>query len=451
MDDEKRFRIILDKLPISIYITNIQGKILFANEYLYKMLKVEKNKTEPLNAIEFYKNRKEREQILKNMKEKKTSAFEYKLLTFSKEEFWVRDYVYKEKDKFYGVLIDITNEKKFKEKLIKKDKFLSIIANNIQKLLTIPYEEDILENIAKTFCEITESDKTTIIEFLSIEDGSFVERATYKNKELDEKFQSTKYNFTTYIESFKKNYYIKNPKKFLKENKNLKSIMVLPIKDKENLWGLMLFENFTSEKKWDEKEIDILKIGVDILGVAILQRKMVDKLLLQSILDDLTGLHNRRGFFNRANNFLNHTGIKEAYLFFIDFDNLKKVNDKFGHKEGDKALKTVSKILKELFRKNDIVARIGGDEFVILTDVENFKSAKVVKKRINKKIEEINNLNIFPYKISVSIGMAKYDPLNISTIDELLILSDEDMYREKKKKYKNKGGNIKNFPPENKN
>ncbi len=431
MTSRKGFKFFLDMLPISIYKTNLKGEILFANEHLYKLLKINNVEKNNLNAIMFYKEKEKRNELLKNIKDRGTSTLEYKLITKKGEEIWVRDYVYRKGENLYGVLIDITKEKEFQERLLKKDKFLSIIANNIQKLLTIPYEEDILENIAKTFCETTESDRTVIIEFVSIEKDLTEIRAHYQKYE-ENNLKKSSYNFNKHVDLLKKKDYLIDPKELLKENTHLKSLLILPIKDKEKLWGVMLFENYNFHRKWEKEEIEILKIGVDILGVAILQRKLMDKLMLQSILDDLTGLHNRRGFFNRANNFLNHQEVHEAYLFFIDFDNLKKINDKYGHKEGDMALKTISKILKETFRKKDIVARIGGDEFVVLTDVENFKNAKELKERINKKIEEINKLKIFPYKLSVSIGIAKYDPTKIKNIDELIILSDEDMYREKR-------------------
>ena len=101
----------------------------------------------------------------------------------------------------------------------------------------------------------------------------------------------------------------------------------------------------------------------------ITDRKWAEEALRTlSIKDDLTGLYNRRGFFALA-----EQGLKtaqrmgtEMLLIYGDLDNLKEINDTFGHKEGDQALMDISQILKETFRESDIIARIGGDEFVML-------------------------------------------------------------------------------------
>ncbi len=96
-----------------------------------------------------------------------------------------------------------------------------------------------------------------------------------------------------------------------------------------------------------------------------MQRK---SLLALSLVDDLTGIYNRRGFSALAQQELKKANrIKRGMLLlFADVDDLKKINDSLGHQEGDLALIETANLLKETFREPDIIARIGGDEFVVL-------------------------------------------------------------------------------------
>ena len=87
-----------------------------------------------------------------------------------------------------------------------------------------------------------------------------------------------------------------------------------------------------------------------------------------SLMDELTGLHNRRGFVSLAEQRLKLTsrqGVRST-LIFIDVDNLKYINDNFGHREGDGALQQIAGLLRECFRESDIIGRLGGDEFCVL-------------------------------------------------------------------------------------
>ncbi len=99
------------------------------------------------------------------------------------------------------------------------------------------------------------------------------------------------------------------------------------------------------------------------------ERKQTEKVIQNlSITDELTSLLNRRGFFTLAEQQIKiarRTG-REMVLLFADLDKLKWINDTWGHAEGDRALCEVGKILKNTFRESDIIARIGGDEFVML-------------------------------------------------------------------------------------
>ncbi len=176
---------------------------------------------------------------------------------------------------------------------------------------------------------------------------------------------------------------------------------------------------------------------IDGVIVDITERKqMEEQLRAISLVDDLTGLYNRRGFLTLAEHQLkiaNRTK-KAVFLLFIDLDNLKEVNDKFGHPIGDRALVQTTQILKKTFRGSDIIARIGGDEFVVLTLEISSTSARTFYTRFQKSLDSFNRSNRLPFALALSIGWARYDPARPRSIHALLTQADRMMYRHKQSK-----------------
>lgn len=162
-------------------------------------------------------------------------------------------------------------------------------------------------------------------------------------------------------------------------------------------------------------------------------KSMQDKLRMLSITDDLTGLYNRRGFFSLAEHQLKVAARmrKGLFLFYADIDGLKQVNDKFGHLEGDQFIVRTADILKDSFRDSDIIARIGGDEFVIFPVEAEEGNPEVILTRLKDKIDRTNEEITQKYPISLSIGKAYYDPAMPCSIEELLNWADMSMYEHK--------------------
>jgi len=164
------------------------------------------------------------------------------------------------------------------------------------------------------------------------------------------------------------------------------------------------------------------------------RKRLEEELKAQSLRDELTGLYNRRGFFTLAEQEIKEANrsMKKIFIIFLDLDGLKEINDRFGHKEGDNALIAVSKILKQNFREPDIIARIGGDEFVVMAlDIQDGIKEEVLKNRIKRGVERYVKEHSPPYNFSISIGISEYDPRNPLDIEELLSLADKKMYEEK--------------------
>jgi len=197
------------------------------------------------------------------------------------------------------------------------------------------------------------------------------------------------------------------------------------------------------DKPVDDREKRIYTIFAkrleDILGMieATNQRINIERTLRRlALTDELTKLYNRRGFLLLGEQYikLSERLNRKVFILYMDVDNMKWINDNLGHSEGDKVLVEVAYILKKTSRKSDIIARIGGDEFVFLglETVSNNYTALI--KRINEKIEDRNRKKRLSYKLSLSIGTAIYDPNNPSSLRELLEKADKNMYEEKRRK-----------------
>jgi len=197
-------------------------------------------------------------------------------------------------------------------------------------------------------------------------------------------------------------------------------------------------DEFSYEDAIESGASDFIKkpFSVKELIARIEHAKMHERLHDISLHDELTGLYNRRGFFTLAEHLLKTAKRQQAGLFMLycDLDGLKVINDALGHQKGDWALIDTANILKETFRDSDIIARIGGDEFVVMPIKTTGDNLEIVINRLQKAVEMDNTKSKREYKLSISIGTAYFDPLSPCTIDELLSKADRLMYEQKRTK-----------------
>jgi diguanylate cyclase (GGDEF)-like protein len=180
-----------------------------------------------------------------------------------------------------------------------------------------------------------------------------------------------------------------------------------------------------------------ISIGTRRLRDQMLQReKLEGDLLSLSITDELTALHNRRGFLSLAEQQLKLSARtkRRALLFFADLDGMKWINDTLGHEAGDRALVETASILKTTFRTSDIVARMGGDEFAILAIDPEDDNPDFLTGRLQGRIDALNSQENRPYKLSISVGCSSYDPGKPCSLDELMAQADERMYEQKRQR-----------------
>ena len=168
----------------------------------------------------------------------------------------------------------------------------------------------------------------------------------------------------------------------------------------------------------------------------ITERKKLEETLRNSSLkDDLTGLFNRRGLLKQAAPYFDFARRQKEnlLLLFIDLDGMKRINDEFGHNEGDNALINTAAILNRSFRSSDIIARLGGDEFTVLvTDLNTNKEEAI--KRLNENLKAYNASETCSHKLAFSIGVATLEPERMTCFEELLEQADQAMYEQKRMK-----------------
>ncbi|MEN6413864.1 MAG: diguanylate cyclase response regulator [Veillonellales bacterium] len=162
------------------------------------------------------------------------------------------------------------------------------------------------------------------------------------------------------------------------------------------------------------------------------RQRVVEKLQIVSMYDELTGVYNRRGWLALAQQQLQvaERTNKKMALFFVDLDSMKLINDTFGHQAGDEALIRAADLLHSTFRRSDIIGRFGGDEFVILSlDVNpEFSQTMLVR------LAERQCLDKRQPQLPLSIGVAYYDPEKPANMEELLAEADKRMYEDKRRK-----------------
>jgi diguanylate cyclase (GGDEF)-like protein len=156
-----------------------------------------------------------------------------------------------------------------------------------------------------------------------------------------------------------------------------------------------------------------------------------------ALTDELTGLYNRRGFMALAERQLKlgRRSGRGMLLFVIDVDRLKQINDSFGHFEGDCLLKRTASILEKTFRDSDVVARLGGDEFAVLAVEADGHSEATIKARLFECLES-TNAEQSRYEISLSLGLARFDPGSRISIGDLMAKADQAMYEQKRRRPK---------------
>jgi diguanylate cyclase (GGDEF)-like protein len=216
----------------------------------------------------------------------------------------------------------------------------------------------------------------------------------------------------------------------------LEEILSSALRSADNELGQILQEvdEISKTLKSDSPDAQALKVAHHPAVWSALKQTLLDReLRYLALTDDLTCLYNRRGFFAAAAQQLKLAArnSQSFLLLYCDVDNLKLINDSFGHQEGDLALIRAADALEHAFRDSDILARLGGDEFVVLASESSTQAKEVLLRRLEKSLKK-SRASESRYELSLSVGVARFDPKHAISLGELMAQADTAMYEQKR-------------------
>lgn len=169
---------------------------------------------------------------------------------------------------------------------------------------------------------------------------------------------------------------------------------------------------------------------------AIERHRLLSALRSLSLIDEVTNLYNRGGFSDLGEQYvkLARRSAQGITLVYVDIDRFKTINDSLGHHIGDRALLKVAEILRVTFRRSDLIARLGGDDFAVLALEATGEDAKALVERLRRQVSDSNETSKEPYQLSISVGMARYEGEGRATLEGLLDQANKAMQEEKAEK-----------------
>ncbi|MGB6607153.1 MAG: PAS domain S-box protein [Atribacterota bacterium] len=274
----------------------------------------------------------------------------------------------------------------------------------------------------------------------------------YHVDEKDDDFPILKFNTTNTLTT----YVIKTGRPLLNDNNQYKEMLAqgiltamgttadksiwlgVPLKVEDKVIGAMVVQSYTDSQLYSEKDIKIMEFVSEQVTTAIERKRVEEELRRLAHYDTLTGAYNRGYGLELLQRQIKLSKRNKSPLLiaYTDLDSLKDINDEFGHKEGDRAMVQVAKLFKSILREVDIITRMGGDEFLLIFLDSSLNEIPIIRKRLSKELDRLNQISKKPYKIEFSTGFSNYDPANPQSMDELIRIADENMYKEKKTKKK---------------
>ncbi len=211
-----------------------------------------------------------------------------------------------------------------------------------------------------------------------------------------------------------------------------KQLLRIPLVTKDALHGVILLFTFNEAPRFTPTVMEKATVFQQFATLAIAQATNQEIILKLSMEDSLTGLPNRRWFFEELGK-LQYDADQYGFPFtvvYLDMNDLKYINDNLGHDAGDRCLQEIGKALKQEARQSDVPARLGGDEFAIIFSHMGLAEAKQKVAELKENFSKLP-LSGYDHAFSLAVGTASY-PEEAASAKELLSLADDRMYEHKR-------------------
>jgi diguanylate cyclase (GGDEF)-like protein len=216
------------------------------------------------------------------------------------------------------------------------------------------------------------------------------------------------------------------------ENYKTANCAIVPLVCHERVVGVLNLADKTTGEDFDREDIALIELFGQLIGASIGNIRLFEKTQRQATMDGLTGLMNHKTFYETLERELwrsrRHGGT--ISLIMADIDNLKRINDTYGHRAGDKVIREISQRIRECIRQVDLAARYGGDEFAIILPNTELEAAKIVCDRI---VETVGRYPVVWQRIqiplSISVGVGQYG--GDTNPEDITSRSDQALYSAK--------------------
>ncbi len=453
---EERYRNLVDNLGEGIVIIDQNTKFMFANHSANAIFGFTKGTLEKTKLNNFIKPDSQEfiNQQIVNLKAGESNTFELEIVRQDGEHRFVQIFARPQFDLdrnftgTFGIIHDITERKKSEEKRSVRSRFEEMLTNISTRFINVDNEDidNEINSVLKHIGQFENVDRTYVFR---IDPKSKTMSNTHEwcREGISPKIRDLQnlpiQNFHWFIEQITCDPLIisrvkdlpasASAEKKIFQTHGIQSLANFPMWVNLELVGFVGFDAVTEEHSWDMENIAMLQQFANIISNAIERSRLLRILEDRAIRDELTGVLNRRGFLQIANTELirSRRYHHPIGMILLDMDHLKRINDTYGHAAGDLALQEISRFCIKNTREIDVIARWGGDEFVILLPESDEESTLHAATRLQQSISE-HTIQILgqDIQLSISAGVALADK-EITTIDELFKNADSALYHAK--------------------